>query len=444
MMVYHSRWKRHIGWILLALLVAILSLFIWAYQKPEHFIGFLLNASPTAAAQKLYLGEDQQDGKAVTWDNWMQAPFNRLAFRQVAHFLNTVPVSRGNSPTSPLEQASLKEIKRIDTLELPNNLSLDSILKGTDTDAFIALKDGKVLVEQYFNGQRPESKHIMMSVTKSFTGIITEMMILEGLLAETELIGDVVPELQGTAFADATIRNALDMEISMVFDETYDDPNSDISRFIYASGLMPWPRGQAEFDSLYDFLASLRKLDAHGHEFQYTTATTEVLGWVITKRGGKPFQQQFEERLFRRIGAEYNAYFAADTQNVAVAGGGLNVTLRDMARLVLLVANDGFWNGQQIVPKAIIQKIKQGGDPSHFPDFLGETASYKSQWYVDASQGTLRALGINGQEVFIDAASGIVIVQQSSHPDAVGLYSLLSWALQDAFASTYSQTHSSE
>ena len=230
----------------------------------------------------------------------------------------------------------------------------------------------------------------------------------------------------------------------MVFDETYADPNSDISRFIYASGLLPWPDGQAEFDSLYDFLASLGKQDSHGREFQYTTATTEVLGWVITKRGGKPFHQQFEERLFSRIGAEYDAYFAADTQNVAVAGGGLSVTLRDMARLVLLVANDGFWNGQQIVPQAIIQKIKQGGDPSHFPDFLGETASYKSQWYVDASQGTLRALGIHGQEVFVDAASGIVIVQQSSHPNAVGLYSLLSWALQDVFAKTYSETQPNE
>ena len=444
MMVYHSRWKRRIGWILLALLVAILSLLIWAYQKPEHFIGFLLNASPTAAAQKLYLGEDQQDGKAVTWANWMQAPFNRLAFRQVANFLNTVPISRGNNPTSPLERASLEEIKRIDTLELPNNLSLDSVLKGTDTDAFIALRDGKVLVEQYFNGQRPDSKHIMMSVTKSFTGIIAEMMILEGLLDENELIGNIIPELENTAFADATLRNVLDMEVSMVFDETYADPNSDISRFIYASGLLPWPDGQAEFSSLYDFLASLRKQDSHGREFQYTTATTEVLGWVITKRGGKPFHQQFEERLFSRIGAEYDAYFAADTQNVAVAGGGLSVTLRDMARLVLLVANDGFWNGQQIVPQAIIQKIKQGGDPSHFPDFLGETASYKSQWYVDASQGTLRALGINGQEVFVDAASGIVIVQQSSHPNAVGLYSLLSWALQDVFAKTYSETQANE
>jgi CubicO group peptidase (beta-lactamase class C family) len=435
-----TNWKIRLGWASLSLIVTIGILLLWVYQKPGQFAGMLLDPSPTAAELNLYIGPDKQDGNAVTWANWMQAPFNRLAFRRISDFLNTVPISRVSDKAASLETAPLNQTALLNDLDLPNDLSLDVILKGTDTDAFIALKDGKVLVEHYFNGQRPESKHIMMSVTKSFTGIIAEMMILEGLLDENELIGNIVPELENTAFADATLRNVLDMEVSMVFDETYADPSSDISQFIYASGLLPWPDDQAEFDSLYGFLSSLKKKDAHGREFQYTTATTEVLGWVITKRGGRPFQQQFEERIYGRIGAEYDAYFAADTQNVAVAGGGLSVTLRDMARLVLLVANDGFWNGQQIVPQAIIQKIKQGGDPSHFPDFLGESASYKSQWYVDAAQGTLRALGIHGQEIFIDSVSGIVIVQQSSHPDAVGMYSFLSWALQDAFAKTYSKT----
>ncbi len=110
-----------------------------------------------------------------------------------------------------------------------------------------------------------------------------------------------------------------------------------------------------------------------------------------------------------------------------------------MARLTLVVANDGFWNGQQIVPKQIVQKIRRGGEPTHFPDFMGQSASYKSQWYVDAPAGTLHAMGINGQQAFIQPDSGIVIVMQSSIPSAVGLFSLLFWALQDAFVETYSE-----
>lgn len=432
-----SRWAARIGLTLLALIATAGLLLFWAYQKPEHFLGFFTNPTPTAAAEGLYLGEDTGDGKAVTWANWMRGPYNRLSFRHLSDFLNTVPVNRGGRLVSTLENASPALVGKLKRLELPGGISLDELLEGANADGFIALKDGEVLVERYFNGQLPESRHIMMSVTKSFTGIIAGMMILEGLLDESELIGDVIPELEGSAFADATLRDVLDMEVSTEFDETYSDPDSDISRFIYSSGLLPWPDGRAAFASLYDFLPSLKKKEAHGREFQYTTATTEVLGWVIARRGGNPFEQQFEERLYRRIGAEHDAYFAADTRDVAVAGGGLNVTLRDMARLALVVANDGYWNGQQIVPQQIIERIKKGGDPSHFPGFLGEFASYKSQWYVNAPNGTLRAMGINGQQVFMDSDSSIVIVQQSSNPDAGGLFFLLCLAVQDAFAETY-------
>jgi CubicO group peptidase (beta-lactamase class C family) len=430
-------WAIRVGLTILALLVTACLVLFWAYQNPERFLGYFANPTPTAKAQGLYLGEEVGDGKAVTWANWMQGPYNRLSFRHLSDFLNTVPVSKGDNAVSTLEQASPAFVKKLEQLEFPNGISLDEALKGTNADGFIALKDGKVLVEKYYNGQTPESRHIMMSVTKSFTGIIGEMLILEGLLDDSELIGSVIPELGNSAFADATLRNLLDMEVSTVFDETYSDPNSDISRFIYSSGLLPWPDGHAEFASLYDFLSSLQKQEVHGREFQYTTATTEVLGWVIAEGGGQPFEQQFENRLYRRIGAESDAYFAADTRNTAVAGGGLSITLRDMARLALVVSNHGYWNGQQIVPRQIIEKIKTGGDPDHFPDFLGKTGSYKSQWYVDAPSNTLRAMGINGQQVFIDFDSDIVIVQQSSNPEAGGLFILLCHAVQRAFAETY-------
>ena len=435
-----SSFAGRIGLIAVGLLIAGALTVLWSYQNPQNFLGYFTNPTPTAAAQGLYLSQDKSvaaDSKAVTWSNWMQGPYNRLAFRRLDDFLNTVPVNQGGGVVSTLEVAAPDQVAKLQQLKLPNGISLDEALAGTNADGFIALKDGKVLVEKYFNDQLPESRHIMMSVTKSFTGIIAELMIAEGLLDESELIGSIIPELEGSAFADATVRNLLDMEVSMVFDETYDDPASDISRFIYASGLLPWPGGQAEFASLYEFLPSLQKDTAHGREFQYTTATTEVLGWVIAKRSGTPFEQQFEQRLFGRIGAQWGAHFAADTQDTAVAGGGLSITLRDMARLALVVANYGYWNGQQIIPKKIVEKITAGGDPSHFPDFLGEAGSYKSQWYVDAPNNTLRAIGINGQEIFIDFASGIVVVQQSSNPQAGGLFMLLSHAVQDAFAKTY-------
>ena len=133
----------------------------------------------------------------------MQGPYNRLAFRRLDDFLNTVPVNQGGGVASTLAVAAPDQVAKLQQLKLPNGISLDEALAGTNADGFIALKDGKVLVEKYFNDQLPESRHIMMSVTKSFTGIIAELMIAEGLLDESELIGSIIPELD-TGFADAT------------------------------------------------------------------------------------------------------------------------------------------------------------------------------------------------------------------------------------------------
>ncbi len=83
----------------------------------------------------------------------------------------------------------------------------------------------------------------MMSVTKSFTGLVAEMLIAEGRLDENKLVTDYVPELEGSAYDGATMRNLLNMEIGIDFAEIYDDPSSTIYQFSYAAGFRPVPPG---------------------------------------------------------------------------------------------------------------------------------------------------------------------------------------------------------
>jgi len=103
-----------------------------------------------------------------------------------------------------------------------------------------------------------------------------------------------VPELKGSAYDDATLRNLLNMEIGIDFSEIYDDPSSTIYQFSYAAGFRPVPPGIKSFPSLYEFLPSLRKKGEHGQDFHYVTANSEVLGWVIEKVAGTGFAPQFE------------------------------------------------------------------------------------------------------------------------------------------------------
>ena len=90
-----------------------------------------------------------------------------------------------------------------------------------------------------------------------------------------------------------------------------------------------------------------------------------------------------------------------------------------------------------MVDAAIIDKIRAGGDPSHYNQGLSETASYKSQWYVDAPLNTITAVGIHGQMIYIDFANNLVIVQQSSNPDAVGMFYLNMGLFFEAVSAAY-------
>jgi CubicO group peptidase (beta-lactamase class C family) len=297
-------------------------------------------------------------------------------------------------------------------------MTFDSFISDNFVEGVIVLKDGAVVVEDYANGQSPDTRHILFSATKSVVGLLMEILFQEGAIDQDRTIGSYVPELESSAYGDATVRQAMDMEASLVFSEEYDDPRSEIAQYKYAAAMGKPPDDIVARPSLYDFLPDLRKDKQHGQVFQYSSATTEVLGWVMTRVTGRGLYDLFEEKIYRHINARRDSYFLLDRRGKALAGAGLNMTLRDMARIALLVQNDGLVGGRQVIPQAVFTALKRGGDISHFPNKDGVQWSYRSQWYFDAADNSMRALGVHGQAIYINIDNGVVIVIQSSWPSA--------------------------
>ncbi len=302
--------------------------------------------------------------------------------------------------------------------------TLDGYLADEHIDALIVWRNGKVRQEYYGNGQTRRNRHILFSVTKSFTGLLAEMLIEEGALDDQRLASDYVPELgrSGGAYADATVRHILDMEVGIDFSEIYDDPDSDITQFAYAAGMRDAPAG-ATYRGLYDYLPGLRKQGEHGIDFHYVTANSEVLGWIVEQVTSTPIAQLFAERIYGHIGAERDAFYTTDPLGKAVAGGGMCATAPDVLRLALLVAHDGTWNGNRLVPEVVIARLKAGGTPR--PSLWGNEGggtdfSYTSQWYIHHPGQLLYAAGIHGQSIYISTRHDSVMVLQSSQPEADG------------------------
>ncbi|MEN9646805.1 MAG: hypothetical protein RL238_3474 [Actinomycetota bacterium] len=359
----------------------------------------------------------------LTHSNWMRPEVNGRSFQRVDQLMPTSTVDRGSGPVSdlPVDEVDLRGFRFTD--QYGTERTFEGYLEDGHVDALLLWQDGALRQAVYRNGQTPRTRHIVFSVTKSFTGLLAEMLVDDGLLDDSRLIPEYVHELDvpGGAYTDATLRNLLDMEIGIDFTEIYDDPQSDIRQFSYAAGMRRLQPALARFDNLYDYLPTMRKKGEHGVDFHYVTSNSEVLGWVIERVTDRPIAEYFAERVYQHIGADRDAFYITDRLGKAVAGGGLCITAPDLLRLALMVSHDGEWNGTRIVPERVMARLKADGTPR--PSLWGNEGggtdnSYTSQWYHHGPDHLLHAAGIHAQTIFISTVKDAVMVVQSSCPTA--------------------------
>ena len=98
---------------------------------------------------------------------------------------------------------------------------LASFLAETETDGMLVLRAGEIVCERYGKGMDAATSHILMSVSKSVLGLLAGVLAGRGVLAVETPVTEWVPEVAGTAWAGATLRDLLDMRVGIRFDEDY-------------------------------------------------------------------------------------------------------------------------------------------------------------------------------------------------------------------------------
>ncbi len=364
--------------------------------------------------------------KRLSWAraDHMRFPMHRYAYSHMREFLPTARVGRGSGPVWQLPVALRGDLDavRFTTMDDSRELTWEESLAVNFTDAIAVLHKGVIVYERYLGVTRSDTPHIAFSVTKSFVGTLAEMLVHKGRLDPAALIADLIPELAGSGFADATLSHVMDMTTALDFSEEYTDPNSGIGAMSSALGLTPRPPGYAGPSDVYAFLPSVGKAGYHGERFTYRTCNTEVLGWLVARTEGKRLDQVLSERIWAPLGMEQDADFLTDSSGMPFAGGGLNPCLRDMARFGEAMRLDGRGNGSQVVPSAVVETIRAGGSKAAFAPagyaFL-QDGSYKSQWWVmPGNHSAFSARGIHGQAIYVDPVAEVTIVRFGSHPIA--------------------------
>ena len=261
-----------------------------------------------------------------------------------------------------------------------------------------------------------------MSVTKSVTGTLGAMLVAEGLLDADKRVADYVPELARSAFGNATVRQVLDMTTGLKYSEDYADPNAEVWAYSQAGNPLPKPKDYTGPRSYYEYLQTVQPEGRHGAAFAYKTVNSDALGWIIARVTGRNVAELLSERIWSRLGAEQDAYLTVDATGTPFAGGGLNTGLRDLARFGEMLRQNGRFNGQQIIPKAVVDDIRLGGRREAFAQAgysLLPGWSYRNMWWVTHQpDSAFMARGVHGQRIYVNPKAGVVIVRYASHPVA--------------------------
>lgn len=378
------------------------------------------------AALKWMVGSPPPPDKTIRFDDgsYFGFPAWRWSVSNFQQLMPTVNVSRGLGAPVPLERALRDDIDTLRFIPLGSSetMTWEESLSANYTDGIVVLHRGRIVYERYLGVLKEDGQHGAMSVTKSFVGTLGAVLVAEGTLDPDKLVREYVPELSGSGFGDATLRQLLDMTTAIKFSEDYTDPNAEVWAHANAGNPLPKPEGYTGPRSYFEFLVTVKKQGAHGEAFGYKTANTDALGWVIARVTGSSIAELLSDRIWRRLGAEQDAYFSVDSIGTPFAGGGLNLGLRDLARFGEMLRNDGKLNGKQIIPKAAVDDIRRGGDPDDFAKAgyeLLQGWSYRNMWWVtNNDHGAFAARGVHGQTVYIDPTAEMVIARFASHPIA--------------------------
>lgn len=349
----------------------------------------------------------------------------------VCHFQQLMPsveISRGNTAPTPLQRDLDPNIDGLtfQSMNSDKTMTWKDSLSANFTDGIVVLHRGKIVYENYAGCLSESNKHAAMSVTKSFVGLMAEILIADGKLDATQTVGEIIPELNDSGFGDATVRQVMDMTTSFRYSEDYNDPKADVWIYSAAGSPYPKPRDFAGPQTYYDYLKTVKGMGKHGEEFAYKTPNTDVLGWIVVRTAGKPFHELVSEKLWSRIGMEQSAFITVDSIGTPFVGGGLNCGLRDLARVGQLLLDDGIFQGKRLFPASVTASLRRGGSKEAFEKAGYQTlrgGSYRSMfWVFHDDHGAYAARGVHGQTIYIDPTADVVIARFASHPQAKNGY----------------------
>jgi CubicO group peptidase (beta-lactamase class C family) len=284
------------------------------------------------------------------------------------------------------------------------------VLEGTYTDALLIIRDGVIVNETYLNRTDERTHFMSYSMAKSLNSVVLGAALRERLIGSvTDPVTKYVPEVAGSAYDGATLRDVLQMRSGSDWNDNFFQPGP--AKDINEQAFM---RNEVRFVTP---AFTAKRAHPPGTVFNYNTVDAALIGLVLERATRMPISRYMSEKLWKPAGMESYGFYVLDGPpgvGREFTGGGFNAVLRDYGRIGLLMLQDGVVRGRTVLAPGW---VAESTAPAAGPDARSAMGlGYAYFWWTINGTQAYTALGGEGQFIFVDPPSRTVIVKFSHMP----------------------------
>ncbi|MEO8491389.1 serine hydrolase [Pseudomonas sp.] len=292
----------------------------------------------------------------------------------------------------------------------------DSTRTGIRTDALLIIRDGQIIYEHYAAPTTANTAHLTWSISKSLMATVLGVAYGENRFKLTDPAARFYPPMK--QHPAVTIADLLHWASGLDWQEDYE--YAPLKSSVVA---MLYTRGRSD---MAQFAADTATATAPGQAFRYSSGDSNILSATLKGMlGHKAYITYPWDALFKPLGIR-NAIWETDADETFIASSYAYLTARDLARVGLLMARDGRWGEQQLLPKDWVDFNRQpfvhykAGQDEAVPGgqwWLNREVQGAAKPWPDAPADTFAALGHWGQALFVMPDEHLVIVRYADDRD---------------------------
>ncbi|HAM98511.1 MAG TPA: serine hydrolase [Marinilabiliales bacterium] len=269
------------------------------------------------------------------------------------------------------------------------------------TIAFLVIKNGSIIFEQYWDGYGANSQTNSFSMAKSIIGLLVGAAMDDGYIQNLDQpVADFIDSYRNAENQGLTIRHLLTMSSGLNWDESYGSLFSTTTEAYYGK-------------DINKLIYSLKMVEKPGVEFKYLSGNTQLLATIVEKATGKKVGDYAAEKFWKPMGAVNPALWCLDRKDgMEKAYCCFNSNARDFARWGQLVLNQGVWKGDTLISPEYVRLATQPAN--NLMDETGNAIDYYGyQWWIQHLNGepVPYMRGILGQYVFVIPSQNAVVVR---------------------------------